>query len=184
MDNLCSIGASKKLEPEVHIVDRYMQLVKKCFTMTNIMLKGGKEIDLLAINPKTNKKYHIEVRVATGRGFKLRLIDTQTKTGRKHRRGLDTLNQIKFTHPTMVNAIKQIFGTNKYQKVLVVWEVENNIVIEKAKELYNIEIWKMSNIMRELAQKVNTKAYRDNILRTIQLLSKSWPYTLLGISRP
>ena len=158
MDNLCTTGASNKLELEVHIVDRYMQLVKKCFTMTNIMLKGGKEIDLLAINPKTNKKYHIEVRVATGRGFKLRLIDTQTKTGRKHRRGLDTLNQIKFTHPTMVNAIKQIFGTNKYQKVLVVWEVENNIVIEKAKELYNIEIWKMPNIMRELAQKVNTKA--------------------------
>jgi len=61
----------------------------------------------------------------------LRLIDTQTKTGRKHRRGLDTLNKIKFTHPTMVNAIKQIFGTNKYQKVLVVWEVENNSVIKK-----------------------------------------------------
>ena len=84
----------------------------------------------------------------------------------------------------MVHAIKQIFSTTNYHKILVVWEVENNIVIEKAKELYNIEIWKMSNIMRELAQKVNTKAYRDNILRTIQLLSKSWPYTLLGISRP
>jgi len=64
MDNLWCIGAS--LEPEVHIVDRYMQLAKKCFTMTNIMLEGGKEIDLLASNPITGEKYHIEVRVATG----------------------------------------------------------------------------------------------------------------------
>ena len=80
-----------------------------------------------------SREYHIEVRIATSKGFRLRLIDTQTKTGRKHRRGLDTLNKIKFTHPTMVNAIKQIFGTSKYQKVLVVWEVENNSVIKKQK---------------------------------------------------
>lgn len=161
------------MEPEVHIVDRYMQLVKKCFTMTNIMLKGGKEIDLLAVNPISGEKYHIEVRIATSKGFRLRLIDTQTKTGRKHRRGLDTLNKIKFTHPTIVNATKQIFGTNKYQKVLVVWEVENNSVIKKAKELYNIEIWKMPTIIKELTETVNTKAYRDNVLRTIQLMMRS-----------
>jgi hypothetical protein len=173
MDNLCTTDASNKLEPEIHIIDRYMQLVKKCLTMTNIMLKGGKEIDILALNPKTNEKYYIEVRVATGRGFKLRLIDTQTKTGRKHRRGLDTLHQIKFAHPTMVHAIKQIFNTTDYCKILVVWEVENNTVIKKAKELYNIEIWKMPNIIQELSQKVNTKAYRNDILRTIQLISKT-----------
>jgi hypothetical protein len=74
MDNLWRIGAS--LEPEVHIVERYMQLVKKCFTMTNVMLEGGKEIDLLAVDPVSGENYHIEVRVAIGRGFRLRLIDT------------------------------------------------------------------------------------------------------------
>jgi hypothetical protein len=91
----------KILEPEVHIVERYMQLVKKCFTMTNLMLGGGKEVDLLAYNPRTREKYHVEVRVTIGRGFRLRLIDTQTKDGRKHRRGLDTLNEAKFVHPTV-----------------------------------------------------------------------------------
>ena len=78
--------------------------------MTNIMLEGGKEIDLLAFDPITKERYHVEVRVATGRGFRLRLIDTQTKKGRKHRRGLDTLNEIKFAHPTVVSAVKEIFG--------------------------------------------------------------------------
>jgi len=85
----------------------------------------------------------------------------------------------------MVHAIKQIFSTTNYHKILVVWEVENNIVIEKAKELYNIEIWKMSNIMRELAQKVNTKAYRDNIKNDTTPIKKlaiyfTWYFTPLS----
>jgi hypothetical protein len=160
------------LEPEVHIVERYMQLVKKCFTMTNIMLEGGKEIDLLAFNPLSGEKFHIEVRIATGRGFRLRLIDTQTKKGRKHRRGLDTLNEIKFSHPTVVDAVIGIFGTGEYRKVLVVWNVEDSRVIEQAKSLYQIDIWKISNIISQLTQEVKTKPYRNDVLRTIQLISR------------
>ena len=169
MDNLWRIGAS--LEPEVHIVDRYMQLVKKCFTMTNVMLEGGKEIDLLAVNPISGTKYHIEVRVAIGRGFRLRLIDTQTKNGRKHRRGMDTLNEIKFSHPTVVKAVAEIFGGSEYGRVLVVWDVEDVSVIKQAKSLYGIEVWKMSDILSELMREVKTKAYRDDVLRTLQLIS-------------
>jgi hypothetical protein len=156
----------------VHIVDRYMQLVKKCFTMTNVMLEGGKEIDLLAVNPVSGDKYHIEVRVAIGSGFRVRLIDTQTKNGRKHRRGLDTLNEIKFGPPAVVKAAKEIFGGSEYQKVLVVWEVEDESVIEQAKSLYGVEIWKISDIIGQLIQEVGTKSYRDDVLRTVQLISR------------
>ena len=160
------------MEPEVHILERYMQLVRKCFTMTNIMLGGGKEIDLLAFNPITKEKFHIEVRIATGRGFRLRVKDTQTKSGRKHRRGLDTLSKIKFVHPTVVNAVKEIFGSGEYRKVLVVWDVEDSSVIEQAKSIYDIEIWKISDIINQLMREVKSRAYRDDVLRTIQLISK------------
>jgi hypothetical protein len=160
------------LEPEVHIVDRYMQLVKKCLTMTNVMLEGGKEIDLLAVNPISGTKYHIEVRVAIGKGFRLRMIDTQTKNGRKHRRGMDTLNEIKFSHSTVVRAVKEIFGSSEYKKVLVVWDVEGRNVIEQAKSLYEIEVWKMSDIINLLTQEVKTRSYRNDVLRTIQLISR------------
>jgi hypothetical protein len=136
------------------------------------MLEGGKEIDLLAVDPISGEKYHIEVRVATGRGFRIRLIDTQTKSGRKHRRGLDTLNGIKFSHPTVVNAVTEIFGSSEYRKVLVVWDVEDRGVIEQAKSLYEIEVWKMSDIIGRLTQEVRTKPYRNDVLRTIQLISK------------
>ena len=140
--------------------------------MTNIMLEGGKEIDLLAFDPITKERYHVEVRVATGRGFRLRLVDTQTKNGRKHRRGLDTLNEIKFAHPTVANAVKEIFGGGEYRKVLVVWDVEDSRVIEQAKSIYNIEIWKMTDLMNQLIREVKTKPYRNDVLRTIQLISR------------
>lgn len=140
--------------------------------MTNVMLEGGKEIDLLAFDPISYEKFHIEVRVATGRGFRLRLVDTQTKNGRKHRRGLDTLNEIKFSHPTVIKAVKEIFGSSEYRKVLVVWDVEESRVIEQAKSLYQIDIWKISNIISQLTQEVKTKPYRNDVLRTIQLISR------------
>jgi hypothetical protein len=161
------------LEPEVHIVERYMQLVKRCFTMTNIMLTGGKEIDLLALDPRTGNKYHIEVRVAIGRGFRIRLIDTQTKKGVKHKRGLDTLNEIKFSPPAVVNGCREIFGCSDYKRVLVVWNVQEPNVIEEAKKLYGIEVWRISDIITDLIREVGTKAYRDDILRLIQLISVS-----------
>jgi CTP synthase (UTP-ammonia lyase) len=139
--------------------------------MTNVMLEGGKEIDLLAVNPISGEKLHIEVRVTIDKGFRIRLKDTQTKNGRKHRRGVDTLNDIKFAPEIVVNAVKEIFDTSDYKKVLVVWDVEDECVIEQAKSLYEIEIWKMSNILSELAKEVKTKAYRDDVLRTVQLIS-------------
>jgi hypothetical protein len=157
------------LEPEVHIVDRYMQLVKKCFTMTNIMLEGGKEIDLLAVNPISGEKYHIEVRVTIEKGFRIRMVDTETRSGRKHRRGLDTLNAIKFS--PVVDSVTEILGSSDYKKVLVVWDVEGESVIGQAKSVYGIGIWKMSSIIDELIREVGTKSYRDDVLRTIQLIS-------------
>ena len=155
------------------MVDRYMQLVRKCFTMTNVMLGGGKEIDLLAFNPVLGERFHIEVRIATGKGFRLRMTDTQTRNGRKHKRGLDTLNEIKFTPPIVVNSVKEIFGSSDYKKVLVVWDVENNEIIKGAKDVYNIEVWKLPDVLSEMMKQIGTKSYRDDVLRTVQLISKT-----------
>jgi len=56
--------------------------------------------------------------------------------------------------------------------VLVVWDVEYSSVIEQAKSIYNIDVWKISNIINELMGEVKSRAYRDDVLRTIQLISK------------
>lgn len=72
----------------------------------------------------------------------------------------------------MVKAVKEIFGSSKYKKVLVVWDVEEASVIEQAKSIYDIQVWRLSDIMSELIREVKTKAYRDDVLRTIQLISR------------
>jgi len=169
----CINQVDSKLEPEVHIVDRYMQLVRKCFTMTNVMLGGGKEIDLLAFNPVSGEKFHIEVRIATGKGFRLRMKDTQTKNGRKHKRGMDTLSKIKFEHSIVTSKVKEVFGSSEYKKVLVVWDVQDNNVIEQAKNVYGIEVWRISEIIDHLMKEVKTRPYRNDVLRTVQLISKT-----------
>jgi hypothetical protein len=56
--------------------------------------------------------------------------------------------------------------------VLVVWDVEDSSVIEQAESAYDIEIWKMADLMVQLMRKVKTKPYRNDVLRTIQLISK------------
>jgi hypothetical protein len=53
----------------------------------------------------------------------------------------------------------------------VVWDVQEPDVIEKAKALYGIEVWRISDIIAELIHEVGTKAYRDDVLRLVQLIS-------------
>jgi hypothetical protein len=47
--------------------------------------------------------------VTIEKAFRLRLIDTHTKDGRKHRRGLDTLNEVKFAHPVVAAKVREVF---------------------------------------------------------------------------
>jgi hypothetical protein len=163
------------MEPEVHLVALYMQLVKKCFVMNNLMINNGKELDLLAYDPITKEKYHIEVHVITGKGFRIRLIDTQKADGTKHKIGMDTLNSLKFSPPAVVDACTKIFGCSTYRKVLVVWSVREPSLIEQAKILYGIETWLISDLITELMQKIGAKGYRDDILRIVQLISMRNP---------
>jgi hypothetical protein len=63
------------------------------------------------------------------------------------------------------------FRLSEYKKILVVWDVQEPPVIEQAEKLYDIELWRISDIISELIREVGTKAYRDDILRTVQLIS-------------
>jgi hypothetical protein len=138
--------------------------------MENIHLHGGHEIDILAVDPRSGGKYHIEVRVATGKGFRIRMKDTSTHDGRWHRRGLDTLDRVKFSPPEVIKACTDIFGSSGYRKVLVVHAVEDSSVIQQAKEVYGIEMWLISDLITELKQRIGSSSYRDDVLRLLQLV--------------
>ena len=162
------------MEPEVHLIEKYFQTVKKCLTMTNIQLKGNKEIDLLAMNPRTDEKFHVESRV-TLTGFKLLKKDTYVKRGRHkgipHKRGLDYFEKKKFGDDIIIDGIKGIFGNKPYKRILVVWDVKDNSVVEYAKENFGIEILLMNKIIESLEKNIR-RGSRDDILRTVELMTR------------
>jgi len=162
------------MEPEVHIIEKYFQEILHCFTMTNIKCKGGKEIDLLAINPRTAEKYHVEARVSTTRSFSLRLEEPDTSKGRSHKVGLDYFEKQKFRHPIVVEKVKELFGGLTYQKVLVVWGVHSDWVFDKAEMLLGIQIWLLGDIVEEMMKEVwlgrSHRGSRDDIMRIVEFM--------------
>jgi len=140
--------------------------------MTNIRCKGNKEIDLLAMNPKTLEKYHVESRVSTT--FKLKSKDTYSIRGNvkiPHRDGIDFFHREKFKHKNVKEKILEIFGKEPYQKILVVWDVDNPSVISLAERKYNIEIRFIDEIIDEIIDKGKVRGSRDDVLRLIELMS-------------
>lgn len=167
------------MEPEVHIIEKYFQVALGCLTMTNIKCSGGKEIDLLAINPKNMERYHVESWVSTI--FKLRESATYTKAGRCRRNGLDYFNKEKFEHSAVKSSINRIFGDADYQKVLVVWYVHDHKIPEIARRQYGIEVWTLGGIIYELmsgdyrsgSMSGNYRlGSRDDVLRLLELTSR------------
>jgi hypothetical protein len=163
------------MEPEVHIIEKYFQIVLKCFTMTNIQLRGGKEIDLLAINPYTREKFHVESRISVSPSFRLTAKDTYTAKGKPKKQGLDYFVEQKFYHPTVIKGIDEIFGPTgdtNCRRVLVVWDVKDDSVVDEAKKK-GIEIYIMPTLLSVLMGFHRARGSRDPILRLIELFVES-----------
>jgi hypothetical protein len=160
------------MEPEVHIIEKYFQEILHCFTMTNIRCKGGKEIDILAINPTKRKKYHIESRVSTI--FKLRERATKKKNGSFQRDGLDYFKKEKFEHPAVLARIKELFGGLDYEKVLVVHstEVPGDALIQRAWKKHGIRVLLMKDIIADLKEEVKVTGSRDDVIRFVELIAR------------
>jgi len=162
------------MEPEVHIIERYFQLVKRAFTMTNIKCEGGKEIDLLAVDPREGRRWHVESRVSTT--FPLRMEATYTKDGKCHRNGLDWFKENKFEHPSIVKKIEELFGCLDYEKVLVVYTTEvgyDPSWINTAYRRFGIQVWFIMDIIETLKEQIKVVGARDDVLRLIELISKT-----------
>jgi hypothetical protein len=141
--------------------------------MTNIRCKSGKEIDLLAMNPITLEKYHVEARISTSKSFAIREKDTHTSKGRPHKIGLDYFQKEKFEHPVVKDKIHELFGESQYRKILVVWNTEDDFLALPtiAKERYGFDILGLRKIIHELMQKKGSTGSRDDIVRLMELMA-------------
>jgi len=144
------------LEPEVSLIEKYLQIVRKCFTMTNIRCKGRKEIDLLAVNPRNGDKFHIESSVHTKP--KLNLNE------------LAKLAKEKFNDSRVTEEIKEFFGESEYKKWLVVSPQDVNQELNEYARKLGIEIWYIDVMVSMIMRKMDRFGSRDTIIRMLEIV--------------
>lgn len=167
------------METTEKVVEAYVRYVMGWATIPNIKCRGQYEIDLLAIDPKTGDKYHIESGVSVSDGFSkltakpydavLMKVRGQTAV---QRRTLGYFAERKFAAPGVVEALaKYGFEPGGYQKVIVSWGWEK--VVEAEAEAKGIQLWHFADILNTIAKTFKkTKGYfTDDTLRTLQLFA-------------
>lgn len=169
------------METTEKIVEAYVRYVKDWATIPNIKCPGQYEIDLLAINPVTMERYHIETTVSISSGFsKLKdtPFDLELVKQRLHqahqRRTLGYFSERKFGMPQIIETLKHYgFEEGKYSKIIVAWDAET-AVIEKAETL-DMTIWLFPDLMAEIRDKIRDGRtyFVDDTLRTIHLFDKA-----------
>lgn len=165
------------METTERIVEAYVRYVKGWATIPNIRCAGQNEIDLIAIDPMTGDRYHIEVSISISEGFRKltgKPFDREKVKQRVHqapqRRTVGFFVERKFTPPTVLERLREFgFEDGGYARVIVTWGWDDAAADQAAEA--GIELWDF----RELVQKIgNTirgsrKYFADDTLRTLNL---------------
>jgi hypothetical protein len=165
------------METTEKIVEVYVRYVKRWATIPNIRCSGQSEIDLLAIDPKTCDRYHIETSISISPGFS-KLTDIEFSKGlhkAKMRRTLGYFIERKFKVRSVVEELATYgFAEGEYKRVIVTWDLtkEAGLAAREAE----IEVWKFPEIMKAIAETIekSDSYYGDDTLRTIGLYARAF----------
>lgn len=169
------------METTEKIVEAYVRYVKRWATIPNIRCDGQFEIDLLAIDPVTLDRYHIETSVSgsqvysklTGKDFDPALLKVRVQKP-KMRRTLGYFIAHKFGTPAIIQKLVEYgFREGSYKKVVVTWDWTPDA--KAAADAEGIELWDFRKLMRDIAKSIrDTRSYfTDDTLRTINLFARA-----------
>jgi hypothetical protein len=92
--------------------------------------------------------------------------------------GLDYFIEKKFYHADVAQKVREVFGEGDYARILVVYDFQDNAVLEFAKSK-GTQIWLISTILANfIIRQVDLpsrkhglpRGYRDDVMRTIELV--------------
>jgi hypothetical protein len=163
------------------IVEAYVRHVKRWATIPNVRCDGQFEIDLLAIDPVTLERYHIETSVSgsqvysklTSKDFDPALLKVRVQKA-KMRRTLGYFVTHKFGTPAVVHKLAEYgFNQGSYRKVVVTWDWTPDAKV--AADQNGIELWDFRKLMRDIAKSIrDSRSYfTDDTLRTINLFARA-----------
>lgn len=174
------------------IVESYFRLCHGCFTMADMKVINGnnRQIDLLAINLKTNQQYHVEVSVTHQENWCPTIEDLFPEFEKKYfgaptkREGKNTDYALGKTYEKQIYKTYESVGLNPktIKRIWVCWTVVDSDNIDQQMEQYckkkglkknTIEILSFRDvIIPSLMKKVATSNYEDDVLRTLSLLQQ------------
>lgn len=162
------------------IVEAYVRYVKGWATIPNIKCEGQFEIDLLAIDPISGKRYHIESGVSvsggfsklTGEPYSFETLKIRTRQA-SQRRTVGYFRDRKFTAPGILTKLSQYgCNNNNYERIIVTWGWNDEA--KKQADEANIKLWDFRDLMIEILNNASGREhFNDDTLRTVQLLVMS-----------
>ena len=155
------------MHPNEHLVEQYVRIKKKWFTITNIKLSRNREIDILALDTNGNC-YHIEVDIhKTGLQWGPEGKDHYTVKGYKEK---------KFNEE-ITNFIKTEFGVSTVHNIWVCWAIhpsKKQLAFSEA-DKHGITIWEFKEKVIELWNEIGTAHYGDDIIQAVSIIKKAIP---------
>lgn len=162
-------------------MESYCRYIRQWATIPNIRCAGGFEIDLLAIDPKTGLRYHIETSVSissgfaklSGRPFDASSLKTRTG-GPTQRRTVGFFVKRKFGPPEVRATLREHgFEPGDYQQVIVTWGWDDQA--EDQADAAGVELWDFRKLLVEIVEQFkHDSAYlADDTLRTLQLYAQA-----------
>lgn len=154
------------MHPNEHLVEQYVRIKKKWFTITNIKLSRNREIDILALDAKGNC-YHIEVDIhKTGQWGPEGSSHYTVKEYKEKKFNKDITDFIKKTYGvSVVNNIWVCFGIPPSKKQLALSEGNK----------HGIMIWEFKEKVAELWEEIGTAHYGDDIIQALSIIKKAMP---------
>lgn len=169
------------METTEKIVEAYVRYIKGWATIPNLRCAGQYEIDLLAIDPVSLDRYHIETSVSgsqnfsrlTTKAFDPELLKEKVQKAGQ-RRTLGFFLERKFGVPAVkAELAKYGFVDGEYRNVIVTWDWTPEAAAEAEKA--GVALWSFQEIMREIAATIRHKRsyFTDDTLRTINLFVRA-----------
>lgn len=114
------------METTERIVEAYVRFVNAWATIPNLGCVGQNEIDLFAINPVTDERWHIEVSVSVSSGFSALTNEPFSEGAEPHRatarRKLGYFIAIKFQPPSVLQRLAALgCDPSEMRRAIVTW---------------------------------------------------------------
>jgi hypothetical protein len=171
----------KVLETTERVVEAYVRYIKGWATIPNVKCPGQLEVDLLAIDPVTQDRYHIEsgvsVSVAYGKLTTRPYADSLRKQRVKaagQRRTMGYFIERKFGHPNVLEKLQEYgFTKNNYEKIIVSWGWTDEA--EKVAKRHSITLWDFRKMMQDITRALRTERtyFTDDTMRILHLYSRA-----------